>query len=198
MNRKWVLASGNKGKIKEFSSLFADWSINIVSQGELDIKSVPETGTTFIENAIIKARHAAKESDLPALADDSGLVVDSLNGAPGIYSSRYAGDSASDEDNVVKLLHALNMKTNRKAHFQCVLVFMRSAEDPVPIIAQGQWHGTITDKPFGSGGFGYDPIFKCNQLQRTAAELDKASKNKVSHRGQALTQLTRKMEALFV
>jgi XTP/dITP diphosphohydrolase len=192
-----VLASGNKGKIKEFSELFANWSVSVKSQGDLGIGSVPETGTTFVENAIIKARHAAQQSGLPALADDSGLVVDALSGAPGIYSSRYAGEDASDQDNVIKLLDALDGVTNRDAHFQCVLVFMRSADDPVPIIAQGQWHGEIAHTPHGDGGFGYDPVFWCPAQICTAAELSKDVKNTISHRGKALVELTKAMGVLL-
>ena len=196
-DKKIVLASGNKGKIKEFSELFANWSVDVVAQTQLHIKSVPETGTTFIENAIIKARHAASQSGLPALADDSGLVVDALSGAPGIYSSRFAGDDASDEDNVVKLLQHMQRQPNRKAHFQCVLVFMRSAEDPVPIIAQGKWHGIISEHANGNGGFGYDPIFWCPEHNCSAAQLSKQVKNTISHRGKALTSLIPEMAKLF-
>lgn len=189
-----VLASGNKGKIKEFSQLFAHWSVNVLSQGELNINSVPETGTTFIENAIIKARHAAKRSGLPALADDSGLVVEALGGEPGIYSSRFAGEKASDENNVTKLLACLEQHTNRQAHFQCVLVFMRSAEDPVPMIAQGQWHGHIATSASGTGGFGYDPVFWCPEHNCSAAQLNKDIKNTISHRAKALAMLSDQLQ----
>jgi XTP/dITP diphosphohydrolase len=199
--KKIVLASGNKGKLAEFSQLFRNWSVGVVSQGELSINSVPETGTTFIENAIIKARHAAEQSGLPALADDSGLVVEALNGAPGIYSSRFAGEEASDEQNLEKLLHCLKDQDKRRAHFQCVLVFMRSAEDPVPMIAQGQWYGSIATCASGFGGFGYDPIFWCPEYGCNAAELDKDIKNTISHRAKALAllndQLSQHMAAVF-
>lgn len=197
MSQSIVLASGNQGKINEFSELFANWSISVSSQGDLGIKSVPETGTTFVENAIIKARHAAKQSGLPALADDSGLVVDALGGAPGIYSSRYAGEDASDTDNLNKLLDVLEGETKRSAHFQCVLVYMRSADDPVPLIAQGQWHGEIAISPSGTEGFGYDPIFWCPSHNCSAAQLSKQVKNSISHRAIALASLTKQLGNLL-
>ena len=194
---KIVLATGNAGKVKEFSELFASQNIRIAPQSEFDVSSVPETGTTFVENAIIKARHAAKLTNLPAIADDSGLVVDALGGAPGIYSSRYAGEEASDSDNVVKLLGALEGTKTRNAHFHCCLVFMRSADDPVPIICEGQWQGQIATSPAGVGGFGYDPVFYDPQLGCTAAEMQKLDKNRISHRAKALQQLLADMRALL-
>ncbi|MCP9480036.1 RdgB/HAM1 family non-canonical purine NTP pyrophosphatase, partial [Marisediminitalea aggregata] len=162
---KIVLATGNAGKVKEFASLFEALSIEVIPQSALNVSSVPETGTTFIENAIIKARHAAKETGLPAIADDSGLVVDLLGGAPGIYSSRFAGESASDDDNITKLLEALGDDNQRNAHFQCVLVFMRHADDPIPLISEGKWHGSITRQRHGEEGFGYDPVFYANSFR---------------------------------
>lgn len=194
---KIVLATGNAGKVKEFSELFASQNIRIAPQSEYDVSSVPETGTTFVENAIIKARHAAKQTNLPAIADDSGLVVDALGGAPGIYSSRYAGEDASDTDNVVKLLSALEGAETRKAHFHCCLVFMRSADDPVPIICEGQWQGQIATSPAGISGFGYDPVFYDPNLGCTAAEMQKFDKNRISHRAKALKQLLADMRVLL-
>lgn len=195
--KKCVIASGNKGKIREFAQLFSARNISLIPQTDLDIKDIPETGTTFVENAIIKARNATKHSGLPALADDSGLVVDALGGAPGIYSSRYAGENATDTDNINKLLQTLGDNPNRKAHFQCVLVFMRHHEDPVPLIAQGQWHGEIAHSPMGKEGFGYDPIFFVPSLGVSAAELEKHQKNAISHRSMALRTLCSAMDDLF-
>ncbi len=193
-----VLATGNKGKVAEFSSLFDDFSITVSPQSEFNVEEVPETGTTFVENAIIKARHAAKVTGLPAIADDSGLAVDALGGAPGIYSSRYAGESANDSDNIDKLLAALASETdNRKARFLCVLVFMQHELDPTPIICQGEWHGEISTARKGKGGFGYDPIFWLPEQNCSAAELDKHRKNKVSHRGKALEQLIQRMQEVL-
>ncbi|GGF74603.1 XTP/dITP diphosphatase [Alteromonas lipolytica] len=194
---KVVLATGNAGKVKEFASLFAPLNIEVVPQSEFNVSSVPETGTTFVENAIIKARHAAKETGLPAIADDSGLVVDALNGAPGIYSARYAGEEASDSDNIERLLAELGDDNSaRAAHFQCVLVMMRHGDDPIPFISEGQWHGSITRKQHGQGGFGYDPVFYVDEFKCTAAELDKAQKNAVSHRGKAMQQLLNQLQGL--
>ncbi|MFC3121498.1 RdgB/HAM1 family non-canonical purine NTP pyrophosphatase [Agaribacter flavus] len=187
--KELVLASGNKGKVAEFNSLFADYGITVKAQSVLGVSDVAETGTTFVENAIIKARHASKITHLPAIADDSGLVVEALGGAPGIYSARYAGVHGDNAANNQKLLEALQNVANRKAKFMCVLVLMRNADDPSPIICQGEWHGEITDSAFGDGGFGYDPVFYVPKHQCTAAELDKATKNAESHRGQALKLL---------
>lgn len=187
--KKIVLATGNKGKVAEFSYLFKQYSISVVPQSDFNVPDVPETGTTFVENAIIKARHAAKLTGLPAIADDSGLVVDALDGAPGIYSARYAGEHGNDGANCKKLLQNLHGKANRNARFLCVLVYMEHANDPTPIICEGHWHGEITEQASGDGGFGYDPIFYVPKEQCTVAELDKAIKNKISHRGQALALL---------
>lgn len=187
--QKIVLASTNAGKIKEIQALLTHRLI--VPQSQFNIETAAETGSTFVENAIIKAKHAACHSQLPAIADDSGLVVDALNGAPGVISARYAGIGASDQDNLQKVLKNLaNTAANeRAARFVCVVVFMRFADDPLPIIAQGVWEGSIVLTPVGDNGFGYDPIFWVPSEQQTSAELSFASKNKLSHRGQALRQL---------
>ncbi|MFT6087837.1 MAG: XTP/dITP diphosphohydrolase [Glaciecola sp.] len=193
-----VLATGNKGKVAEFSTLFDGFSIKVTPQSEFNVKEVPETGTTFVENAIIKARNAAKVTRLPAIADDSGLAVDVLGGAPGIYSARYAGDTANDSDNINKLLKALENETdNRKARFLCVLVFMQHELDPTPIICQGEWHGEISTKTSGNGGFGYDPIFWVPEQNCSAAELESNIKNRISHRGNALVQLMQRMKEVL-
>ncbi|MDT0595916.1 XTP/dITP diphosphatase [Glaciecola petra] len=194
--QKIVLATGNKGKVKEFSELFADYQIDIAPQSEFEVPDVPETGTTFVENAIIKARHAATLTGLPAIADDSGLVVDALNGEPGIYSARYAGEHGNDGANSHKVLAALQGNPLRTAKFLCVLVFMRNASDPSPVICQGEWHGSIAHAPCGEGGFGYDPIFYVPEHNATAAELGKDIKNTISHRGQALKLLMQSMQDL--
>jgi XTP/dITP diphosphohydrolase len=195
--QKIVLASGNQGKVCEFTSLFADYGVDVIAQKELGVEDVPETGTTFVENAIIKARHAAKVTGLPAIADDSGLVVDALGGAPGIYSARFAGDNATDSDNIDKLLSELVGSDNRKAHFFCTLVFMRHAGDPVPLVSQGKWEGEILNAREGDGGFGYDPVFNVPSHNCTAAQLDKAEKNRISHRGNALAILLETMRNTF-
>ncbi|WP_338455437.1 XTP/dITP diphosphatase [uncultured Alteromonas sp.] len=195
--QKIVLASGNQGKVREFTSLFADYGVDVIAQKELGVEDVPETGTTFVENAIIKARHAAKVTGLPAIADDSGLVVDALGGAPGIYSARFAGDNATDSDNIDKLLSELAGSDNRKAHFFCTLVFMRHAGDPVPLVSQGKWEGEILNAREGDGGFGYDPVFNVPSHNCTAAQLDKAEKNRISHRGNALAILLASMRNTF-
>jgi XTP/dITP diphosphohydrolase len=193
-----VLATGNKGKVAEFTTLFDGFSIKVTPQSEFNVKEVPETGTTFVENAIIKARNAAKETGLPAIADDSGLAVDVLGGAPGIYSARYAGAAANDSDNINKLLKALANETdNRKARFLCVLVFMQHELDPTPIICQGEWHGEICTKPSGNGGFGYDPIFWVPEQNCRAAELESNIKNRISHRGKALVHLLQRMKEVL-
>ncbi|MDZ7277419.1 XTP/dITP diphosphatase [Pantoea eucrina] len=190
-----VLATGNAGKVRELADLLTDFGLNIVAQTELGVSSADETGLTFIENALIKARHAAQVTGLPAIADDSGLAVDALGGAPGIYSARYAGEDASDAQNLEKLLHALEKVPDgqRQAQFHCVLVYLRHAEDPTPLVFHGSWAGEITRAAAGEGGFGYDPIFYVPELGKTAAELSKAEKRAVSHRGKALTLLLEAM-----
>lgn len=188
---KLVLASGNRGKLAEMNAILADIGIELVAQGELGIDDADETGTTFIENALLKARHAARLSGLPALGDDSGLCVDALGGAPGLYSARYAGAHGDANANIAKLLAALRdvPDERRTAHFHCTIVLLRSADDPAPLIAEGRWHGRILHAPLGTNGFGYDPIFFDDTLGAGAAELDAATKNRVSHRGLALACL---------
>ncbi|WP_414830011.1 RdgB/HAM1 family non-canonical purine NTP pyrophosphatase [Alteromonas sp. H39] len=194
---KIVIATGNAGKLKEFETLFAEFGVDVVGQKVLGVSDVPETGTTFVENAIIKARHAAKETGLPAIADDSGLVVNALGGAPGIYSARFAGENATDADNITKLLAAIPDGQPRDAHFFCTLVMMRHADDPVPLMSQGAWYGTITDTPSGTAGFGYDPVFYVPSEECTAAELEKQVKNRISHRGTAMATLMTQMRQAF-
>lgn len=189
--QKVVLATGNAGKVRELASLLQDFGLAVVAQTELGVDSAEETGLTFIENAILKARHAAKVTGLPAIADDSGLAVDVLGGAPGIYSARYAGVDASDDQNLNKLLEALEKVPDgqRQARFHCVLVYLRHAEDPTPLVCHGSWAGEITRAPAGEGGFGYDPIFFVPDAGKTAAEMSRDEKRAVSHRGQALKLL---------
>ncbi|KTR47367.1 nucleoside-triphosphate diphosphatase [Pantoea ananatis] len=193
--QKVVLATGNPGKVRELADLLADFGLDVVAQTELGVESAEETGLTFIENAILKARHAAQVTGLPAIADDSGLAVNALGGAPGIYSARYAGEDASDQQNLEKLLQALENTPDgqRQAQFHCVLVYLRHASDPTPLVFHGAWEGEITRTASGEGGFGYDPVFWVPALGKTAAELTKAEKGKVSHRGKALTLLLEAM-----
>lgn len=195
-----VLATGNQGKVKELSSLLAKHNIEILPQSDFNVPDVPETGTTFVENAIIKARHAAKISGLPAIADDSGLEVDALQGAPGVFSARYAGEGASDDDNTEKLLTALadTPLAKRSARFHCVLVYMAHENDPTPLICHGMWEGSILTEKRGEQGFGYDPVFWVEQYQKTSAELPRDVKNSLSHRGKALEQLVEKFSLLAV
>lgn len=189
--QKVVLATGNAGKVRELASLLEDFGLDIVAQTELGVESAEETGLTFIENAILKARHAAQITGLPAIADDSGLAVDALGGAPGIYSARYAGVDASDQQNLEKLLDALQdvPDDQRQAQFHCVLVYLRHAEDPTPLVCHGSWRGVIAREAAGHGGFGYDPIFFVPSEGKTAAELSREEKSAISHRGQALKLL---------
>ncbi|AXH62517.1 RdgB/HAM1 family non-canonical purine NTP pyrophosphatase [Providencia huaxiensis] len=189
--QKVVLATGNPGKVNELADLLRDFGMDIVAQTSLGVESAEETGLTFIENAILKARHAAAQTGLPAIADDSGISVDALGGAPGIYSARYAGADATDEQNLIKLLEAMKNVPDdqRQAQFNCVLVYLRHAEDPTPLVFHGRWHGVITHERKGQGGFGYDPIFYVPELGCTSAELTKAEKQAVSHRGRALTMM---------
>jgi XTP/dITP diphosphohydrolase len=185
---KIVLASGNAGKLVEMREILGD-RFELVAQGDLGIADVEETGTTFIENAILKARNAARQSGLPSLGDDSGICVDALGGAPGLYSARYAGGHGDAKANIAKLLDALRGKPDRSAYFYCCVVLLRHADDPAPIIGEGRWFGRILDAPRGDRGFGYDPIFFDPKLASGAGELDAAVKNRVSHRGQALASL---------
>lgn len=190
-----VLATGNAGKVAELrhmlnqTSATAEWQVR--PQSDWNFPEADETGTTFVENAIIKARHACQQTGLPAIADDSGLAVAALNGAPGVYSARYAGSNATDTDNINKLLQALEdvEESSRQASFYCVLVYMQSAEDPTPVICQGRWDGQILTKPVGEQGFGYDPVFWVKEKNCSAAQLSKTEKQALSHRGQALKQL---------
>lgn len=188
---KLVLATGNQGKVKEMASLLADFGFDVVAQSDYNVSSVAETGTTFIENAIIKARHAAKETGLPAIADDSGLEVDYLKGAPGIYSARFAGEDASDQQNLEKLLKEMEgvPAEQRTARFHCVLVMMRHENDPTPLVCHGTWEGSISTEAHGENGFGYDPIFWVPEDQCASAELAPARKKQLSHRGKALQKL---------
>jgi len=190
MSNKIVLASSNKGKLKEFADLFAPMDIEVVPQSHFNVPEAEETGETFVENAIIKARNAAYHTGLPAIADDSGIEVDYLLGAPGIYSARYSGDNASDEDNLNALLAALTAVPNneRAARYQCILVMMRHSKDPTPLICQADWQGRILQNPVGEGGFGYDPIFWVDEYQSSAAELTAEQKHAISHRGKAIRQ----------
>ncbi|EKK4080017.1 XTP/dITP diphosphatase [Cronobacter dublinensis] len=193
--QKVVLATGNAGKVRELASLLREFGLDIVAQTELGVDSAEETGLTFIENAILKARHAAQVTGLAAIADDSGLAVDALGGAPGIYSARYAGADASDRANLEKLLDALKEVPDdkRQAQFHCVLVYLRHAEDPTPLVFHGVWPGVIARTPAGQGGFGYDPIFFVPSEGKTAAELTREEKSAISHRGQALKLLLEAM-----
>ena len=189
--QKVVLASGNAGKLCEFFRILSDANLNIVAQSDYDVTDVPETGLSFVENAIIKARNASQQTGLPALADDSGIEVDALMGQPGIYSARYAkmnNAGEGDEDNNRKLLAELNdvPAEKRTARFRCCIVYMRHADDPSPLIADGFWEGTILDQPSGANGFGYDPLFFVPTHGVSSAELDADEKNRISHRGQAL------------
>lgn len=188
---KIVLASGNKGKLKEFAEMFAPLDIEVVPQSEFDVPEVEETGLSFVENAILKARNAAYHTGLPAIADDSGIEVDYLLGAPGIYSARYSGPNATDESNLQALLYALQdvPEKERAGRYQCVLVMMRHSKDPTPLIAQASWEGGILEQKSGEGGFGYDPIFWVPEHQCSAAELSAEQKHAISHRGKAMREL---------
>ncbi len=189
--KKIVLASNNAGKVREINQLLSDQKIQVIPQREFDIQDIEETGLSFVENAILKARHAAKESGLAAIADDSGLEVDALMGAPGIYSARFAGADCNDQDNNRKLLDSLRNVPDkeRTARFQCLMVYMRHADDPTPIICQGTWEGRILHAPSGENGFGYDPLFFVPEQNCASAELSPEIKNQLSHRGQALRKL---------
>lgn len=188
---KVVLATGNAGKVKEMADLLQDFGLDVFAQSEFSVQDADETGTTFIENAIIKARHAAKETGLPAIADDSGLEVDYLNGAPGVYSARYAGEGKGDQANLEKLLECMADAPDdkRTARFHCVLVYMRHANDPTPLVCHGVFEGTIAREASGSHGFGYDPVFYVEEHGCTLANIEPALKKQISHRGQALKKL---------
>jgi XTP/dITP diphosphohydrolase len=190
---KAVLASSNVGKLKELAAILEPLGYELVRQSELGIDTPPETGTTFVENALLKARHAARLSGLPAIADDSGIEVDALGGRPGVWSARYAGEHATDLANLQKMLDELKdvAAEKRTARYRCVIAFTHTADDPAPLIAQGAWEGRVLTAPRGTGGFGYDPIFQPSGLEQTAAELPSAEKNARSHRGEALRALAR-------
>ena len=193
-----VLASGNAGKLEELHALLDGSGIELVAQSALGVRDADETGLTFIENALLKARHAAQLTGLPALADDSGICVDALRGAPGLYSARYAGEHGNAAANIDKLLHELRdvPDAQRSAHFHCVLVLLRHAEDPQPLLVQGSWHGRILHARADDGGHGYDPVFFDPEHGQSAAQMPLALKNRISHRGQALALLKRQLASL--
>jgi len=190
--KKIILATGNLGKVRELNAMLKG-HYSVVSQKDLQVKEVPETGTSFIENALIKARNASLQTKLPALADDSGLEVEALDGKPGIYSARYSREGASDEENVNKLLLNMEHHNYRKAHFCCAMVYINDAEDANPIIIERRWEGEILREPIGANGFGYDPIFYLKDYSCSSAQLEPEVKNKISHRGQALNDLLSKL-----
>lgn len=193
---KLVIASGNAGKLREIARILAPLDIQAVPQSEFNVPDCPEPHVTFVENCLAKARHASAHTGLPALADDSGICVEALGGAPGVYSARYAGEPKSDQRNNEKLIAALAGATNRRAHYTCVMVYVSHPDDPEPVIAEGRWHGEIIDTPRGANGFGYDPYFLVPQFGKTGAELDEDTKNDISHRGQALRDLVEKLRQL--
>ena len=193
MSRTLILASNNAGKLKEFSALLAPINFDLHTQSEFNVPEAEEPHVTFVENAIAKARHAARLTGKPALADDSGVCVNALGGAPGVYSARYAGEPKSDQRNNEKLIADLAAHADKSAYYYCVLVFVRHADDPQPVIADGRWNGEMIAMPRGQGGFGYDPYFWIPELQKTAAELTSEEKNRLSHRGQALRALIEKL-----
>ena len=194
--KQLVLASGNPGKLRELSAILDDLGYQLHAQSEYGVSEVAETGTTFVENAIIKARHAASHTGLPALADDSGIEVDALDGAPGVYSARFSGPAADDTANNALLVEKLKSvpAAERSARYRAVIVFMRHAGDPSPLICEGSWEGMIQLQPAGDGGFGYDPYFFVPELGCTSAELSATEKNRISHRGKALAELKKKLQ----
>ncbi|WP_339644246.1 XTP/dITP diphosphatase [uncultured Porticoccus sp.] len=196
---KIVLATGNKGKLAEFQHLLESLPFDILPQSDFEVPEAVEDGLSFVENALIKARHAAHLTALPAIADDSGLEVDALNGAPGIYSSRFSGENATDQQNNLRLLSLLQEvpREQRTARFHCLLVFLRHAEDPTPLICQGTWEGLIGFTPEGDNGFGYDPLFYIPELGRTSAQLGKEEKNRISHRARAMALLQERLVSLY-
>lgn len=193
--KKLVLASNNPGKIRELRELLAPLDIDIVPQADLAIPEAEEPHCTFVENALAKARHAAQLSGLPALAEDSGICVDALHGAPGVHSARFAGEPKSDQRNNDRLLELMADVDRRNAHYYCVAVLVRDAQDPQPLIVEGEWHGEVLRAPRGSGGFGYDPLFLDAKLNQTGAELSMQQKNRISHRGQAMERLVEGLRA---
>jgi XTP/dITP diphosphohydrolase len=190
--KKIILATGNEGKVRELNAMLRG-HYNVISQSDMQVKEVPETGTTFIENALIKARNASLQTKLPALADDSGLQVEALNGEPGVYSARYAGESATDNDNIEKLILNMDHHDNRKAHFCCAMVFVKSASDLSPVIVEKLWEGELLREPVGENGFGYDPVFYLPEHGCSSAQLQPEVKNEISHRGQALSDLLKQL-----
>lgn len=194
--RKVVLASGNPGKLKELRSLLADFDREVVPQSDIDLETTEETGLSFVENAILKARYVASQTGLPAIADDSGIAVDALQGAPGIYSARFAGLGATDQQNVQKLLNELRQVPDAKRHcrFHCLMVYLEHPADPTPLICHGIWEGMVTREARGEHGFGYDPVFYVPEHDCTSAELPPEVKNQISHRAQALRELIRKLD----
>lgn len=189
--KKVVIASNNSGKLKEFTHLFKPLGIQVLPQSVFNVVEAEEPYQTFVENALVKARHASKHTGLPALADDSGICVDVLNGKPGVYSARYAGEPKSDKRNNQLLIEQLRTRQDCSAHYYCIIVLVRYADDPQPIITDGSWYGRIILEPRGTGGFGYDPYFYLPDLDKTAAELSIEDKNLISHRGKALIRLTK-------
>lgn len=195
MINKLVLASNNAGKLKEFAALLAPLGIEVIPQGRLNVPECPEPHYTFLENALEKARHASHVTGLPALADDSGICVEALGGKPGVLSARYAGEPKSDERNNAKLVEKLQGKANRRAYYYCVLVLVRHADDPQPLVVDGAWYGEVVDTPSGNGGFGYDPYFWLPSHGCTVTDLPADAKNAISHRGQAMQALLAKLQA---
>jgi XTP/dITP diphosphohydrolase len=193
MTQRLVLASNNAGKLKEFAQLLAPIGFELHPQGEFNVPEAEEPHATFVENALAKARHAARLTGLPALADDSGVCVNAFGGAPGVYSARFAGEPKSDARNNEKMVADLAQHSDKSAYYYCVLVYVRHADDPQPVIADGVWRGQMIDTPRGAGGFGYDPYFLVPALGKTAAELSSDEKNAISHRGQALRALVEKL-----
>ena len=197
MKKQCVLASNNKGKLSEISAILSDLDIELIPQSQFRFSEAEETGLSFIENAIIKARHASQHTNLAAIADDSGIEIEALKGAPGIYSARYAGENATDEENLQKLLKDLGDSTERKARYVCVIAVVRHHLDPTPMIFEGYWEGVITFEKKGAGGFGYDPIFYLPDLGVTSAELTKEHKARLSHRGRALRKMKEKIGTIL-
>ncbi len=191
-----VIASGNAGKLREIARILGPFGIEAVPQSQFNVPDCPEPHVTFVENCLAKARHASLHSGLPALADDSGICVDALGGAPGVQSARYAGEPKSDASNNDKLIADLANESNRRAHYTCVMVYVRHPDDPEPVIAEGRWFGEIIDVPRGENGFGYDPYFLLPEFDKTGAELDEDTKNSISHRGHALRDLVEKLKQL--
>ena len=197
MNKQIVIATSNAKKLIEIQSILADMNVEILPQSHFKIASAEEPFHTFVENALIKARHASRLSELPAIADDSGISVDILDGQPGVLSARFAGEPSSDQKNNEKLLKLLENETNRKAHYTCVIVFVKHEFDPEPVIVEGIWHGEILKSPRGSGGFGYDPLFLDHMTEKAVAELPSEIKNRISHHGQALHKLKLKLNQIY-